>query len=289
MGAGANSHSAYRPRAPADDGRWSYQDYGAQPRSYEGRSDGRSAHVPGAYARSQPPGQTRSSKSPEWSGRRSTAELFSPPMPGAGRPFSGCGNGAPSPRGPSYVSPASRDRPPKTKRRTEPREGYLATSLDPSTRLDPATAERADRKLILLDLNGSLVFRANKQKADMYRRRPFVGNFIEYLRRRWEVGVWSSAQPHSVEKMVQSIGLKTRAKPALKRDGTPSAEAAAAGEVELAPTTPAATEADEADKALTLKVLWARDTFGLTAYEYSASRPPCALVLLALRPPSLIR
>ena len=186
---------------------------------------------------------------------------------------------------------------PQPKRRMKPRESYLATSLSTPSRLpspsDPTTAP--GKKLILLDLNGSLVFRANKQQADSYRLRPFVSNFIAYLRKTYEVGVWSSAQPHSVGKMVGCIGLRVEVDDAAAvaggGAGQQGQESAAGGQattdVKLVPEDARAprmqARADADAEALVLKVLWARDTFGLSAAEYSAvlciSRsqmlPPC--------------
>lgn len=68
-------------------------------------------------------------------------------------------------------------------------------------------------KLLVLDLNGALVYRhkgsGDKRKAHP---RPFLGCFLEYLfapepqggPRPWEVFVWSSAQPHNVRHMVET-------------------------------------------------------------------------------------
>jgi len=209
-------------------------------------------------------------------------------------------------------SPPRAPLPPK--RRTKPRETYLASALSAPTRVASLADDddEARRKLVLLDLNGSLVFRANKQQADAYRRRPFVGNFLAYLfARGFDVGVWSSAQPHSVRKMVQSLGLRTE----VEEDGVPvplaavgstggddkqqpqpspdPAAAAAAGEVvlevesqpkgreRLAAAAAADDEADD-DRAVVLKVLWARDTFGLSPIEYSTFAP-LRLPLLLMR------
>jgi hypothetical protein len=99
---------------------------------------------------------------------------------------------------------------------TSPTPEYLSTSLTPSTTLpDPSTS----RKLLILDLNGTLLLRgAHKGKSPYSNRtarrplrpvypRPYIASFREYLFHKkthaWlDTMVWSSAQPHSVADMV---------------------------------------------------------------------------------------
>ncbi|KJA15435.1 hypothetical protein HYPSUDRAFT_149081, partial [Hypholoma sublateritium FD-334 SS-4] len=159
--------------------------------------------------------------------------------------------------------PARRPTPP---RRTEPREEYLNVSLQPSQPLaDPTTA----RKLIVLDLNGSLLLRSAHQRrvpqpqanqrwqgrgggspratGDPYadptqlrplrtvHRRPYLTSFAAYIlheeTKKWlDTMVWSSAQPHSVADMVEQCFGERKAE---------------------------------------LKGVWARDTLGLTADDYN--------------------
>lgn len=100
-----------------------------------------------------------------------------------------------------------------------PSPSYLDTSLEPSTTDDPA------RKLLILDMNGTLVFRSAHTRREYHRpkfpgdappplrplrtvhARPYLGSFTAYLfhtqTRQWlDTMVWSSAQPHSVADMV---------------------------------------------------------------------------------------
>lgn len=156
------------------------------------------------------------------------------------------------------------------KRRSTPLSAYFDEAAKPSVRLPDSSS--AGKKLVLLDLNGTLVFRPKASGERTFRRRPFVGAFLDYLRElslpflpalrrnlvcpwterlflflllgglgmegeRWQVGVWSSAQPHSVGKMVEFLELQGGSKPC------------------------------------DLKILWARDTFGLTPAEFSSSSP----------------
>ncbi|KAL0580458.1 hypothetical protein V5O48_001528 [Marasmius crinis-equi] len=130
-----------------------------------------------------------------------------------------------------YSTPASKA--PTTL--NSPSENYLNTSQLPSTHLeDPTTV----KKLLVLDLNGTLVYREKHRlprddhqrdngpqndstSDDVYARlppgphplrivnpRPYIASFREYLfhpsTRRWlDTMVWSSAQPHSVKDMVE--------------------------------------------------------------------------------------
>jgi hypothetical protein len=72
-----------------------------------------------------------------------------------------------------------------------------------------------DKKLLLvLDLNGTLVLRSRSGRTVFHR--PYLRTFLHYLSvassdpkisglSATEVVVWSSAQPHSVEKIVKDV------------------------------------------------------------------------------------
>lgn len=98
-----------------------------------------------------------------------------------------------------------------------PSPEYLALVSDPPSVLsDPSES----RKLLVLDLNGTLVFRSPHNSRPKYRPqdrgvprlrptfpRPYMRAFREYVfaseTKAWlDVMVWSSAQPHSVADMV---------------------------------------------------------------------------------------
>ncbi|ODQ52696.1 hypothetical protein SAICODRAFT_42514, partial [Saitoella complicata NRRL Y-17804] len=93
-------------------------------------------------------------------------------------------------------------------------------------------------KLVILDLNGTLLFRnADRSVAGSVARaskkpvlRPSLAPFLEYLFWHFKVMVWSSAMPFSVNAMVK-----------------------------------AAFSQDQQDN---LVAVWARDTFGLSPHEY---------------------
>ena len=136
---------------------------------------------------------------------------------------------------------------------TSPTESYLQQSLQPSLPLPEPTALR---KLLVLDLNGTLLLRSNhsgRRAPQSYPGhssstsrttilpalrtvypRPYLPSFCAYifhpLTQQWlDTMVWSSAQPHSVTDMVD------------KCFGT---------------------------YKWCLKAVWARDTLGLSSDEY---------------------
>lgn len=103
----------------------------------------------------------------------------------------------------------------------EPDPAYIALSLEPSHVVDNP---RASRKLLILDLNGTLLIRSQHSRARAYggnhtrsaprlravQPRPYIPAFRAYLfapkTREWlDTMVWSSAQPHSVADMVDRI------------------------------------------------------------------------------------
>jgi len=127
-------------------------------------------------------------------------------------------------------------------RRVEPTDDYLLTSREHSRRLDDPTQSR---KLIVLDLNGSLLVRSphvrktgrgTLPRLRPVHLRPFISAFRSYIfhekTKLWlDVMVWSSAQPHSVDDMVDKCFQ---------------------------------------DKKEEIRAIWARDTLGLNQDEYRA-------------------
>lgn len=121
---------------------------------------------------------------------------------------------------PSFPGPVSPALPRKTSappiKSSQPRKPspeYLALSQEPSEVLqDP----RANRKLLVLDLNGTLLIRSPRSRASSrpqlrpVQPRPYMQSFRQYLfcleTKAWlATMVWSSAQPHSVDDMVDKV------------------------------------------------------------------------------------
>jgi hypothetical protein len=65
---------------------------------------------------------------------------------------------------------------------------------------------RPQHLLVILDLNGTLVFRPHpRTKSAQIVKRPFVDKFLEYIFTNFSVMVWSSARPANVSKMVSKV------------------------------------------------------------------------------------
>ncbi|KAG1727761.1 uncharacterized protein EDB91DRAFT_1034308, partial [Suillus paluster] len=106
----------------------------------------------------------------------------------------------------------------------EPDPVYMTLSLEPSHVVDDP---RASRKLLILDLNGTLLIRSQHSRAQpkvthdgiptgpaprlrAVQPRPYIPAFCAYLfaseTQEWlDTMVWSSAQPHSVADMVDKV------------------------------------------------------------------------------------
>lgn len=110
-----------------------------------------------------------------------------------------------------------------------PSDFYFAQSIVPSKRLASPS-----RKLLVLDLNGTLVFRPPTSSPAVQREvhpRPYMSTFAKFIARHPTIQtmVWSSAQPHNVKKMV---------------------------------------DVAFADGKSSLVHIWARDTLGLSQFEF---------------------
>lgn len=108
-----------------------------------------------------------------------------------------------------------------------PSSEYIALS-DP-TKLAPVGDGKITPKLLILDLNGALIYRTDRAASSRRSyRRPYLGNFLEYVFspeqtgdsaesistgttpiRPLEAFVWSSAQPLNVRGMVE-LGFGTK-------------------------------------------------------------------------------
>ncbi|KAG8215876.1 hypothetical protein J3R82DRAFT_7841 [Butyriboletus roseoflavus] len=116
---------------------------------------------------------------------------------------------------PTPPDPPRKASPPPTKssQRSKPSPGYLSVSQAPSEPLqDPGTS----RKLLVLDLNGTLLIRSARSRVASgpqlrpVQPRPYMQSFQQYLfcleTKAWlDTMVWSSAQPHSVNDMVDKV------------------------------------------------------------------------------------
>ncbi|KAK6079388.1 FCP1-like protein [Seiridium cupressi] len=59
--------------------------------------------------------------------------------------------------------------------------------------------------LVIIDLNGTLLYRPNHKKTSTFVERPYSRNFLDYCLRTFTVAIWSTAKPENVGKMVPQI------------------------------------------------------------------------------------
>lgn len=124
-------------------------------------------------------------------------------------------------------------------------------------------AAEAPKKLLVLDLNGTLIFRnKNSSNSRTAYPRPYLKSFLEYLLQkeeegnsnglgRWSVFIWSSAQPHNVRGMLESTFDPRHIDGLWDTEGPDKMASAYV-------------------KGKVLGV-WARDKMGLTSHEYGMS------------------
>lgn len=96
------------------------------------------------------------------------------------------------------TAPTKRSREPKIMLPApSPTEAYMAQAA-----AEPSTVELSGRILVILDLNGTLLYRPTRNKKTMIAR-PFLIPFLRYLFSNFAVMVWSSARPENVAALVE--------------------------------------------------------------------------------------
>ncbi|EEB08957.1 NLI interacting factor family phosphatase [Schizosaccharomyces japonicus yFS275] len=71
------------------------------------------------------------------------------------------------------------------------------------------------RKLLVLDLNGSLLYRPPPRHLTKPIPRPGVKNFLKFAFANFNIVVWSSAQSHNIQKMMHAVMNKEQRKQVL--------------------------------------------------------------------------
>ncbi|KAF2840274.1 HAD-like protein [Patellaria atrata CBS 101060] len=59
--------------------------------------------------------------------------------------------------------------------------------------------------LLVIDLNGTLLFRPSRKRSTFFIHRPHVEKFIEHIMQNFKVMIWSSAKPENVQSMVDQL------------------------------------------------------------------------------------
>ncbi|KAF7543130.1 hypothetical protein G7Z17_g10988 [Cylindrodendrum hubeiense] len=82
----------------------------------------------------------------------------------------------------------------------DPTPQYIAQAL-----LNPQILQQPRRILIVMDLNGTLLYRPNKRRPFHFVERPYARAFLSYCLDTFYVAIWSSARPENVSKMVAQL------------------------------------------------------------------------------------
>lgn len=142
----------------------------------------------------------------------------------------------------------------------EPTPTYLRQAgLNPSRLSQPRTI------LVVMDLNGTLLFRPDRTKPRSFVERPFACRFMQYCIDTFKVVVWSSARPLNVGIMCEQL-----------LGGPVPPDDNNASNISAGPGVGALRNSDEATRSYRdrLVAVWARDRFGLTPSDYN-SRVQC--------------
>jgi hypothetical protein len=81
----------------------------------------------------------------------------------------------------------------------QPTPEYLAEANQ-----EPVVVDPPRHMLVILDLNGTLIYRPNRKQPKRFLARPFLSQFLEYLFDNFSVMVWSSAKPENVNSLVDN-------------------------------------------------------------------------------------
>ncbi|ROT40823.1 HAD-like protein [Sodiomyces alkalinus F11] len=82
----------------------------------------------------------------------------------------------------------------------EPSRAYLEQSA-----LPPSLLPRPRAILVVMDLNGTLLFRPDRRQSHKFIERPFARDFMRYAISTFRVAVWSSARPQNVATMCAQL------------------------------------------------------------------------------------
>ncbi|CAJ2508084.1 Uu.00g092700.m01.CDS01 [Anthostomella pinea] len=82
----------------------------------------------------------------------------------------------------------------------DPTALYLAHASYP-----PLLLPRPRNILVVIDLNGTLLYRPNKRQPSTFIMRPYAREFLNYCIRTFTVTIWSSARPDNVENMCKTL------------------------------------------------------------------------------------
>ncbi|KAE9577315.1 hypothetical protein CGMCC3_g6472 [Colletotrichum fructicola] len=95
--------------------------------------------------------------------------------------------------------------------------------------------------LVVMDLNGTLLYRPNRRNATSFVERPYAKRFLQYCLDTFHVVIWSSARPQNVQSMCDQLLL--------------------------GPPIPGGRDRGEIHRRVL--AIWGRDRFGLSKADYN--------------------
>ncbi|RHZ45770.1 NIF domain protein [Aspergillus thermomutatus] len=122
---------------------------------------------------------------------------FDPMYPTAAGSAGGTSQG-PTPQPLLPIPP--RDRKSKTPEPPAPTKEYLAQSL-----LPPKLHPSRQPLLVILDLNGTLIFRKHRRLPPSFAKRTGLDQFLDALLNNYKVMIWSSSQPETVNAVCEKL------------------------------------------------------------------------------------
>lgn len=108
------------------------------------------------------------------------------------------------------VTPAFRSSAPREQRKREDIQAPSALSggvPEPSlvylsrSKLEPQASREPQNILLVIDLNGTILFRPDRSRSTHFIERPLAQLFLDYVVAQFYVMIWSSARPQNVARM----------------------------------------------------------------------------------------
>ncbi|EZF28995.1 FCP1 homology domain-containing protein [Trichophyton mentagrophytes] len=81
-----------------------------------------------------------------------------------------------------------------------PTEGYMAQA-----ELQPESSQTQQPLLVVLDMNGTLIYRRRRTFPPQFTKRPGIDTFLRYLFDNFKVMIWTSSQPHTVNEVLDKL------------------------------------------------------------------------------------
>ncbi|EZF76866.1 hypothetical protein H105_01815 [Trichophyton soudanense CBS 452.61] len=81
-----------------------------------------------------------------------------------------------------------------------PKEEYMAQA-----ELESESSQTQQPLLVVLDMNGTLIYRRRRTFPPQFTKRPGLDTFLRYLFDNFKVMIWTSSQPHTVNEVLDKL------------------------------------------------------------------------------------